>query len=113
MAQPQAIKDIQNIKYEGPDSKNPLSFRYYNPDEKVAGKTMKNHLRFSIAAWHTATGEGADPFGPGNASYEWANLPIEKQMEARQVFTARFAQALQAPYFCFHGPFRRVTVARL
>src|SRR5262245_61892438 len=59
--------DVAKIKYEGPDSKNPLAFRHYNPDEVVEGKTMKEHLRFSVCYWHTFRGTGSDPFGPGCA----------------------------------------------
>ncbi len=55
--------DVNKVKYEGPDSKNPLSFKFYNADEKVLGKKMRDHLRFSMAYWHTLRGTGSDPFG--------------------------------------------------
>ncbi|MEC7280761.1 MAG: xylose isomerase, partial [Verrucomicrobiota bacterium] len=57
------FKGIKNVKYEGPDSKNPLAFKHYNAKEKVGKKTMKEHLRFSVAYWHTFRGGGTDPFG--------------------------------------------------
>ena len=60
-----AFPDIDKIRYEGPDTKNPLAFRHYDENEVVEGKTMKDHLRFSVAYWHTMRGTGADPFGPG------------------------------------------------
>ncbi len=60
-----AFPEISKIPYEGPSSKNPLAFRYYNADEVVEGKTMKDHLRFSVVYWHTFRGTGSDPFGPG------------------------------------------------
>ena len=60
-----AFPDVSKIQYEGPDSKNPLAFRWYNEDEVVEGKTMKEHLRFSVVYWHTFRGTGADPFGAG------------------------------------------------
>ncbi len=55
--------DIQKVKYEGPDSDNPLAFRHYNPDEIVLGKRMEDHLRFAVAYWHSFAREGGDPFG--------------------------------------------------
>ncbi|MCF7885067.1 MAG: xylose isomerase, partial [Candidatus Marinimicrobia bacterium] len=59
------FEGIEKIEYEGPDSENPLAFKYYDKDRKVAGKTMEEHFRFAIAYWHTFCGTGADPFGPG------------------------------------------------
>ncbi len=61
-----AFPGIEKIDYEGPDSKNPLAFRHYNESELVEGKSMKDHLRFSVAYWHTFRGTGSDPFGPGH-----------------------------------------------
>src|SRR5262245_63367528 len=63
--------EIEKIKYEGPASTNPLAFRHYNADEKVEGKTMKEHLRFAVCHWHTFRGTGNDPFGPGCARRPW------------------------------------------
>ena len=64
---------IQKIKFEGKDSDNPLSFKYYDPDSVVDGKTMKDHLRFATAYWHTFCGTGNDPFGSGTKVYPWDN----------------------------------------
>ena len=55
--------NIGKIKYEGKESTNPLSFKFYNPDEVIAGKTMREHLRFAMAYWHTMCAEGTDMFG--------------------------------------------------
>lgn len=66
-----AFPDIPTIQYEGPSSDNPFAFRWYNPDEVVEGKTMKDHFRFSIVYWHTFRGTGADPFGAGTAVRPW------------------------------------------
>ena len=60
-----AFPEVSKIQFEGPDSKNPLAFRHYNENEVVEGKTMKEHLRFSVVYWHTFRGTGADPFGAG------------------------------------------------
>ena len=60
-----AFPEVETIRYEGPDAKNPLAFRWYNADEVVEGVTMQDHLRFSVVYWHTFRGTGSDPFGPG------------------------------------------------
>lgn len=95
--------DIPTIQYEGPDSDNPLAFRWYNPDEVVEGKTMKDHLRFSIVYWHTFRGTGADPFGPGTAVRPWddgSDSVENAQNRARVAF--ELFEKLQAPYYAFH-----------
>jgi len=61
--------DVEAIKYEGEDSTNPLSFNHYNPKEKIGDKTMEEHLRFSVAYWHTFKGDGSDPFGSSDFSF--------------------------------------------
>ncbi|MCA9266809.1 MAG: xylose isomerase, partial [Planctomycetales bacterium] len=66
-----AFPEVEKIRYEGPQSKNPLAFRWYNEDEVVEGKTMKDHLRFSVVYWHTFRGTGSDPFGPGTMLRPW------------------------------------------
>ena len=60
-----AFPNITKINYEGANSKNPLAFKHYNPDEIVAGKSMREHLRFAVVYWHTFRGTGSDPFGAG------------------------------------------------
>ena len=62
---------IEKINYEGPSSKNPLAFKYYNPDEVVMGKTMKEHCRFAMSYWHTFTYMGNDPFGGTTMYRPW------------------------------------------
>ncbi|HAC24689.1 MAG TPA: hypothetical protein DCE81_07205 [Cytophagales bacterium] len=63
MAKHEYFRGIKRVTYEGPRSDNPLAFRYYNANQKVGKKTMKEHLRFAIAYWHTFTGTGADHLG--------------------------------------------------
>ena len=65
------FKGIGEIKFEGKESDNPLAFKYYNPEQVVAGKTMREHFRFAIAYWHTFCGQGGDPFGPGTQNFGW------------------------------------------
>jgi xylose isomerase len=98
-----AFPEIQRIKYEGPDSKNMLAFRHYNPDEKVGGKTMQDHLRFSVVYWHTFRGTGADPFGPGCAVRPWedgTDSVENAQNRARVAF--EFMEKLGNPFYAFH-----------
>ena len=63
--------NIQPIKYEGPTSTNPLSFKFYNPDQVILGKTMREHMRFAIAYWHSFSANGSDPFGAGTNIRAW------------------------------------------
>jgi xylose isomerase len=98
-----AFPDIPTIQYEGPQSDNPLAFRWYNPDELIAGKSMKEHLRFSIVYWHTFRGTGADPFGPGTAYRPWedgSDSVENAQNRARVAF--ELFEKLQAPFYAFH-----------
>ena len=97
------FKDIKNISYEGPKSKNPLAFKYYNAGELVEGKSMRDHLRFSVVYWHTFRGTGTDPFGMGTMLRPWddgSNSVENAQKRARVAI--EFIEKLGAPYYCFH-----------
>ncbi len=98
-----AFPDVPVIQYEGPASDNPLAFRWYNPDEVVEGKSMKDHLRFSIVYWHTFRGTGADPFGSGTADRPWddGSESVENAQNRARVAFELF-EKLQAPYYAFH-----------
>lgn len=97
------FKDVPKIKYEGKDSRNPLAFKYYNPEEVVGDKTMAEHLRFSVAYWHTFTGEGVDPFGMGTMVRPWNSLQDPMELAKARVEAAfEFMQKLGVEYFCFH-----------
>jgi len=97
------FKDVGKIEYKGVNSVDPLSFRYYNPDEVVMGKKMKDHLRFAMSYWHTLTGEGNDPFGMGTMEREWNDIkdPVEKA-KVRVKASFEFMEKLGIEYFCFH-----------
>jgi xylose isomerase len=95
--------DIKKIKFEGPDSKNPLAFRHYDENERVEGKTMKEHLRFSVAYWHTMRGTGADPFGPGTMIRPWEDPADTVEGAINRVKIAfEFMEKLGVGFFCFH-----------
>lgn len=94
---------IGKIAYEGRDSKNPLAFRWYNPEQVIAGKTMKEHLRFAIAYWHTFCGDGGDPFGPGTQVFPWdkgSNAIDRAKYRLDAAF--EFFTKIGAPFYCFH-----------
>lgn len=98
-----AFPGIEKIRYEGPESRNPLAFRWYNEDEVVEGKTMKDHFRFSVVYWHTFRGTGADPFGPGTMQRPWDDGSDSVDNAIRRVRAAfEFIDKLGAPYYAFH-----------
>src|SRR5215218_4393076 len=98
-----AFPEVERIKYEGPQSKNLLAFHHYNPDEKVGGKTMRDHLRLSVVYWHTFRGTGADPFGPGCAIRPWEDGTDSIENAQRRVRVAfEFFTKLGVDFYCFH-----------
>jgi xylose isomerase len=98
-----AFPEIQKIKYEGPQSKNPLAFRWYNESEVVEGKTMKEQLRFAVVYWHTFRGTGSDPFGSATMVRPWddgSDSVENAQRRARVAF--EFIEKARAPFYAFH-----------
>lgn len=98
-----AFPEIDRIDYEGPDSKNPLAFRHYNPEELVEGKSMRDHLRFSVAYWHSFRATGTDPFGSATMLRPWDNGDESVENAIKRVHVAfEFMEKLGVPYYCFH-----------
>jgi len=97
------FKGIGEIKFEGKGSDNPMAFKYYNPEQVVAGKTMREHFKFAIAYWHTFCGQGSDPFGPGTQNFEWdkASDPIQASKDKADA-AFEFITKMGFDYFCFH-----------
>src|SRR5207248_545261 len=96
--------DVSKIPFEGRDSTNPLSFRHYNPEERVEGKTMREHLRFAVCYWHTFRGTGADPFGPGCARRPWEDGTDSVDMAVKRVRVAfEFMEELGGVNYVFWG----------
>ena len=94
---------IKKIKYEGPGSKNPLSFKGYDENEIVPGKTMRDHLRFSVVYWHTFRNPLSDPFGVGTAFRPWDDgSESVKNAQKRVKVAFEFMEKLGAPYYAFH-----------
>lgn len=95
--------EIDSIPYEGPDSDNPLAFKYYDADRVVAGKPMKDHLRFAVAYWHTFNQTGSDPFGPGTIAFPWDQAETAEQRARDKMDAAfEFITKLGVPFYCFH-----------
>ena len=97
------FKGINEIKFEGKDSKNPLAFKYYNPEQIVAGKSMKDHFKFAVAYWHSFCGQGADPFGAGTQNFPWdeSNDPFQAAKDKADA-AFEFISKMGFEYFCFH-----------
>ncbi|MEK5161849.1 xylose isomerase [Paenibacillus sp. FSL R5-0527] len=96
------FKNVNKIQYEGAESTNPLAFKHYNENEVVLGKSMKDHLRFAVAYWHTLTMNGSDPFGQGNMIRPWETVSGLDLAKVRVEVNFEFLEKLGAPYFCFH-----------
>lgn len=94
--------NVDKIKFEGPTSKNPLAFKFYNPEEKIGDKTMEEILRFGVAYWHTFTEDLSDPFGAGTALRPWDKYTGMDLAKARVEAAFEFFEKLNVPYFCFH-----------
>jgi len=98
-----AFPEVPKIPYEGPDSKNPLAFRWYQEDEVVEGRTMREHLRFSVVYWHTFRGTGSDPFGAGTMVRPWEDGSDSVENACRRARVAfEFIEKLGAPFYAFH-----------
>ena len=98
-----AFPEIDKIHYEGPESKNPLAFRWYDEDEVVEGKTMRDHLRFSVVYWHTFRGNGSDPFGAATMVRPWedGSDSVENAINRARV-AFELMEKLGVPYYAFH-----------
>jgi len=96
-------KGIGPVVYEGKDSDNPLAYKYYNPEQTVMGKALREHFKFAVAYWHSFCGQGSDPFGPGTQQFPWdqSSDPLQR---ARDKADAAFEliTKLGFDYFCFH-----------
>lgn len=94
---------IGTIQFEGKNSDNPLAYKYYNPDQVVQGKTMREHFKFAMAYWHTLCGTGGDPFGPGTKRFPW-NASDDPLQAARDKADAafEFITKMGFDYYCFH-----------
>ena len=95
------FQGIPQIRYEGPQTDNEFAFRHYNPDEMVMGKSLKEHLRFAVAYWHSFAWEGGDPFGGRSFDRPWFGSQMALSKLKADVAFEMF-DILGVPYFCFH-----------
>lgn len=97
------FKGIGEIKYEGLNSDNPLAYRWYDADKIVRGKTMKDHLKFAVAYWHSFNANGSDPFGAPTLNFAWDKKddPIERAKDKMDA-AFEFITKMDLPYYCFH-----------
>ncbi|MBL3655407.1 xylose isomerase [Fulvivirga sediminis] len=103
MGDKEYFKGIGKIAFEGPETDNPLAFRYYDENKVVAGKTLKEHFKFAVAYWHTFCATGGDPFGPGTKQFPW-QVATDPDQNAKDKMDAafEFITKLGVPYYCFH-----------
>ena len=96
-------KGVRAISFEGKTSDNPLAFKFYNPDQMVMGKSMRNHFKFAVAYWHSFCGQGGDPFGPGTQQFPWdtSNDPMQRAKDKADA-AFEFITKMGFDYFCFH-----------
>jgi len=93
---------ISKIQYEGTSSKNPLAFRHYNPEEMIAGKTMRNHMRFAMSYWHTMVAEGGDMFGSGTIDKKYGEDDVLESAKQKARAAFELMDKLDMDFFCFH-----------
>lgn len=97
------FKSVDKIKFEGRDSKNPLAFKWYDENRVVGGKTLKEHLRFATAYWHTFNNKGGDPFGAPTEVFAWDQFDDAiDRAKAKMDAAFEFMSKLGTPYYCFH-----------
>ncbi|CAN6552231.1 unnamed protein product [Malus baccata var. baccata] len=97
------FRGIPKMKYEGPSTKNPLAFKWYNADEEILGEKMKEWMRFSVAFWHTFRGTGGDPFGAPTKNWPWEDGTNSVAMAKRRMrANFQFINKLGVDRWCFH-----------
>ena len=98
----QTIQDLPYVKYEGAASQNPYAFKFYNPDPRIRGKSMAEHLKFALSYWHTLCGDGTDMFGRGTIDKSFGGKTPMEVYENKVDAAFQLMEKLQIRYFCFH-----------
>jgi xylose isomerase len=97
------FKGIGEIKYEGPDTDNPLAFRWYDENRNVGGKSMKDHFRFACAYWHSFCGNGSDPFGEPTHIFPWdSSNDVIQRAKDKMDAAFEFITKMNMQFYCFH-----------
>jgi xylose isomerase len=103
LSQTEYFKGIDKIKFEGLESDNPLAYRWYDENRMVAGKTLKEHLRFAVAYWHSFNADGSDPFGGPTLKFAWNKKEdVIERAKDKMDAAFEFITKLGMPYYCFH-----------
>ncbi|MGE5786318.1 MAG: xylose isomerase, partial [Myxococcales bacterium] len=103
VGQKEFFPGIGAIPFEGRESKNPLSFKFYDRNKIVLGKSMHDHLRFAVCYWHSFCGKGKDPFGDDTLEFPWDNASTKMDKAKLKLDAAfEFITKLGAPFYCFH-----------
>ena len=104
IGQKEYFPGIGKIPYEGPKSDNPLAFKFYNPERKVGSKTMREHLRFAVAYWHSFGADGTDPFGAATLIHPWTTdaSTLMEAHEHKLDAAFEFFTKLGVDFYCFH-----------
>ncbi|MDN5315774.1 MAG: xylose isomerase, partial [Clostridiales bacterium] len=93
---------IKKVNYEGNKTDNPLAFRFYNPDEMIAGKSMRDHMRFAMSYWHTMVAEGTDMFGVGTLAKKYGSDDPMEQARNKAHAAFELMDKLSIDFYCFH-----------
>jgi xylose isomerase len=103
MSSKEFFAGFSKVKFEGLSAANPLAFQFYDENRVIAGKSLKEHLRFAMAWWHTMGGDGGDPFGPGTKIFPWDGSR-DPETRAKQKMDAAFElmAKIGIPFYCFH-----------
>ena len=94
--------EIDKIRYAGPDDTDPFTFKYYNPDEVIAGKKMREHLKFALSYWHTINASGTDMFGGNTMDKNFGKTDPMERYRAKADFAFELMDKLDLDYYCFH-----------
>ena len=94
--------EVAKVTYEGPDSREPFAFKYYNPDEMLGGKPMREHLRFALSWWHTLCADGVDMFGGSTMDKAFGKADPMEKFKTKADFGFELMDKLQIDYYCFH-----------
>ncbi|MDD4000956.1 MAG: xylose isomerase [Bacilli bacterium] len=96
------LEKIGKIEYKGSKNKEKFSFKYYNPEEVLYGKKMKDHLKFAMSYWHTLVAEGIDIFGEPSGDKSFGQTEPLKRYQAKADFGFELMNILGIDYYCFH-----------
>ncbi len=103
MGSKEYFSGIAKVMFEGAGSADRLAFQFYDEKKAIAGKSLKEHLRYAMAYWHTMGGSGSDPFGPGTKVFPWdQSSDPETRAKAKMDAAFELMAKIGIPFYCFH-----------